>query len=95
MRLPYCPPCFKEEQISFLKPFLDQFPLAILASSASDGGFPLISHLPMLVDLEKGILKGHLSRANPHWKYLSESKASARMHIFLHLFINQRNNMEK
>jgi transcriptional regulator len=34
------------------------------------GGTPFASHLPFVLDRERGLLLGHVARANPHWRAL-------------------------
>jgi len=41
--------------------------------TADDAGAPFATHLPLLVDETRGplgTLRGHVARANPHWRYL-------------------------
>jgi transcriptional regulator len=47
-------------------------PFAILISSADDG--PFATHLPLFVSVadEKVMLRGHVAKANPHWRYLEQ-----------------------
>ena len=52
--------------------FMRANPFAILVSSSPDG--PFATHLP-LVTREAGnqvILRGHVARANPHWRHLEQ-----------------------
>jgi transcriptional regulator len=42
--------------------------------TADDAGAPFATHLPILVDATRGprgTLRGHVARANPHWRYLA------------------------
>ena len=41
--------------------------VATLVSVDADGR-PIASHLPILWDAEKRIARGHIARANPHWR---------------------------
>ena len=47
-------------------------PFAILISTAETG--PFATHLPLFVrtEEEKVILRGHVAKANPHWRYLEQ-----------------------
>src|SRR5579863_4208336 len=47
-------------------------PFAILISCTGDG--PFATHLPLFVREEKGKiqLRGHVAKANPHWRYLEQ-----------------------
>jgi transcriptional regulator len=52
--------------------FMHANPFAILISSIDSG--PFATHLPLhvQVDGEKVLLRGHVAKANPHWRYLEE-----------------------
>lgn len=56
-------------------------PFVILASNASDG--PFATHVPVVIR-EAGsqlLLRGHVAKANPHWKYLeADSKCLVIFH---------------
>ena len=47
-------------------------PFAILISTTTDG--PFATHLPLFVtgQGEKLLLRGHVAKANPHWRYLEQ-----------------------
>ena len=57
-----------EDAIAFMR----ANPFAILISSADDG--PFATHLPLFVSVadEKVMLRGHVAKANPHWRYLEQ-----------------------
>lgn len=64
----YVPASFAVEDPVRLHAFLHEFPFAILTTAA---GELLASHLPLLVDSSRGefgVLRGHVARANPHWR---------------------------
>jgi transcriptional regulator len=45
--------------------------------TADDAGVPFATHLPMLVDPARGplgTLRGHVARANPHWRYVAAGR---------------------
>ena len=48
----------------------------------SDGGEPLITHLPLLWEPggEHGALCGHMARANPHWRAFAQGHTVAVFH---------------
>ena len=50
--------------------FMRANPFAILISTTNDG--PYATHLPLSVhsEGERTALRGHVSKANPHWRYL-------------------------
>jgi len=65
----YVPAHFAETRTEIVESFLRQHPFCSLVTSGPTGLFA--SHLPMRLDVsrgEKGVLRGHLARANPHWK---------------------------
>src|SRR5207237_1079539 len=39
-------------------------------------GAPFATHLPFLLDRERGLLLGHVARANPHWRALGNGAES-------------------
>lgn len=67
----YVPRPFAEPRPEVLHAFLRQYPLAALVSVSADG--LTASHVPLLLDANAGVLRGHLARANPHWRALAES----------------------
>jgi transcriptional regulator len=68
----YIPEYFRvlkhEDSIAFMR----ANPFAILISTADAG--PFATHLPLFVRTaeEKVILRGHVAKANPHWRYLEQ-----------------------
>jgi transcriptional regulator len=67
----YIPPSYRETDRSVLLDFLAAHPLGVLVSSTSGGERGLYAtHLPLHVDRERGVLQGHLARANPHVGHL-------------------------
>jgi transcriptional regulator len=57
-----------EEAIAFMR----ANPFAILISTTSEG--PFGTHVPVVIreDGEKMLIRGHVAKANPHWRYLEE-----------------------
>lgn len=56
--------------------FMRANPFTILISSTAEG--PFATHVPVVI-AENGdqlLLRGHVAKANPHWKYLQESPAN-------------------
>jgi transcriptional regulator len=65
----YLPPNFKQDQVPVLHEAIRRSGLATLVTSGADG--LIASHVPMLLDPEPGpygMLRGHVSRANPQWR---------------------------
>ncbi len=66
-------------------------PFAILISSADDG--PFATHLPLFVSVadEKVMLRGHVAKANPHWRYLEQQTQCLTIFHGPHSYISPSN----
>jgi transcriptional regulator len=66
-------------------------PFAILVSSTSDG--PFATHIPVVIreQGEQILIRGHVAKANPHWKYLQEQPRSMMIFHGPHAYISPRN----
>lgn len=65
----YTPHIFREQDQEVLQRFLQEYSFATLLTWQE--GAPFVSHLPLLYRPEPapfGVLRGHMARANPHWK---------------------------
>ena len=75
----YIPAAFREDRIERLSELMRNYPLATLVTMGSSG--LIASHVPLLYESlpdSPGILRGHLSRANPQWQdFRSEVEALA------------------
>jgi len=74
----YIPPHFREERLDVLQGLMEENSFATLVSQTPDGLYA--THIPILVDRTAGplgTLRGHVARANPHWKHLGGSEALA------------------
>ncbi len=71
-KLVYIPEHFRVEDTEIALAFMRANPFAILVSSI--GPEPFSTHVPIVIrqDGHQIRLRGHVARANPHWKYLSE-----------------------
>ncbi|HEY5646464.1 MAG TPA: FMN-binding negative transcriptional regulator [Pseudomonadales bacterium] len=70
----YTPDAFLETRTDALHELIVQHPFATLITL--DGGIPLINHLPLLLDPDRGpcgVLRGHVARANPLWQVLAQA----------------------
>jgi transcriptional regulator len=68
----YLPAHFAEGRVPVLHEAIRGAGLASLVTSGPDG--PEVSHVPLLLDTNDsplGTLRGHLARANPHWRTAS------------------------
>lgn len=71
----YQPPLFKEDRLDVLHGLMRAHPFGLIISVGPDGE-PMANAIPLLLEAapgEKGTLRGHLARANPHWKALAET----------------------
>lgn len=66
-------------------------PFAILISSTNDG--PFATHLPLSIHDEEGkvTLRGHVAKANPHWRYLETQPQCLTIFHGPHSYISPRN----
>ena len=65
----YQPPLFREDRLDVMHDLIRAHPFGLLVS-AGPGGL-LANAVPMVLDSassEKGTLRAHVARANPHWK---------------------------
>lgn len=69
----YQPPLFREDRLDVLHGLMQAHPFGLIVSVGPDGE-PMANAIPLLLDPaagEKGTLRGHLARANPHWQSLA------------------------
>jgi transcriptional regulator len=71
--------------------FMQANPFAILISATDDG--PFASHVPVVIR-EAGdqlILRGHVAKANPHWRYLEQNPQCLTIFHGPHSYISPSN----
>jgi transcriptional regulator len=59
--------------------------------TADDTGLPFATHLPFLVDDARGrlgTLRGHVARANPHWRYLAAGRPTVVVFSGAHAYVS-------
>jgi transcriptional regulator len=59
--------------------------------TADDAGAPFATHLPILVDPARGALgtlRGHVARANPHWRYLAAGRPTLVIFSGAHAYVS-------
>ena len=59
--------------------------------TADDAGAPFATHLPILVDATRGprgTLRGHVARANPHWRYLAAGRPTLVVFAGAHAYVS-------
>lgn len=79
----YIPNSFAERDLPTLLSYLEAHPLAVLVTRSREEGL-VATHLPLLVQREvgeMGALFGHVARANPHARALTDESAES-MAIF-------------
>ena len=75
----YIPQAFREARVPVMHGLMEAHPFATLISASSSG--LVASHIPMVLERagsELGVLRGHVSRANPQWReFVPEVEALA------------------
>ena len=68
----YIPEHFRVEDHATAIAFMRANPFAILISTTNDG--PFATHVPVVIrDIGDHVaIRGHVAKANPHWRYLQE-----------------------
>jgi transcriptional regulator len=76
-----------EEAVAFMR----ANPFAILISTTTDG--PFATHLPLFVtgQGEKLLLRGHVAKANPHWRYLEQQAQCMTIFQGPHAYVSPSN----
>jgi transcriptional regulator len=74
----YVPSAFAQTDRALLLAYAASHPFATVITSpcaadvASGGESVAVSHLPLLVDAERGVLRGHLARENPQFAHFAD-----------------------
>lgn len=74
----YVPASFAESEDNRLWRLVRDWPFATLISST--GEVPWVSHLPLVADEDRRVLRGHMAKANPHWRALDAGDSLAIFH---------------
>ena len=85
----YIPDAFRETDRKALHQLMRQNSFATLITI--DGGVPLASHLPILVDSDRGdhgTLCGHMARANPQWRDFSDGREALAIFQGPHAYVS-------
>ncbi len=89
----YIPEYFRVREHEDALKFMRANPFAILISSTDAG--PFATHLPLFVRAasgeEKIILRGHVAKANPHWRYLEQQPQCLTIFHGPHAYISPSN----
>lgn len=87
----YIPEHFRSKDRSAALAFMRDNPFAILVSTTNDG--PFATHVPVVIR-ETGdrlILRGHVAKANPHWRYLEQEPHCLMIFHGPHAYISPTN----
>ena len=92
----YIPKAFREDDIDILHAFMREYSFATLVTQQN--GELLASHLPFLLDAERGTLSGgqvsygtliaHMARANPQWRNFTETQEALAIFQGPHTYIS-------
>jgi len=87
----YIPEHFRVRDHATAMSFMRANPFAILISSIEIG--PFATHLPLVIQEqeERVILRGHVAKANPHWRYLQQQARSLVIFHGPHAYISPKN----
>lgn len=68
----YIPEYFRVRDHATALAFMRANPFAILVSTTEEG--PFASHVPVVIreNGEQVLLRGHVAKANPHWRYIEQ-----------------------
>ncbi len=93
----YVPEHFRLRHDEDALAFMRANPFAILISTTDDG--PFATHLPLSVQTKTGengsetkiLVRGHVARANPHWRYLEQQPNCLTIFHGPHAYISPSN----
>jgi transcriptional regulator len=87
----YIPEHFRVREHSAALAFMRANPFTILISSTDEG--PFATHLPIVSrdEGDKLILRGHVAKANPHWRYLEQQPRSLVIFHGPHAYVSPAN----
>lgn len=87
----YIPEHFRARHHQDAVAFMRTNPFAILISTTDDG--PFATHLPLFVreNGESLTLRGHVAKANPHWRYLQQHPECLTIFHGAHSYISPSN----
>ena len=87
----YIPEHFRVHDHADAIAFIHANPFAILVSSTDDG--PFATHLPVVVKSmgENLVIRGHVAKANPHWRHLEQNPTCMMIFHGPHSYISPSN----
>jgi len=81
----YNPPHFREERPEVLHQAIREIGFATLVTEGQNG--LEANHLPFLLDAERGVLRGHVARANPVWKDARQDREALVIFLGPHAYV--------
>jgi transcriptional regulator len=87
----YIPEHFRIREQATAVAFMRANPFAILVSATAEG--PFASHVPVVIreNGEQITLRGHVAKANPHWRYIEQDPQSLMIFHGPHAYISPSN----
>ncbi len=87
----YIPEHFRVREHADAIGFMRANPFAIMISSTDEG--PFATHLPLSVrgDGDRLVLRGHVAKANPHWRYLEQNPECLTIFHGAHAYVSTSN----
>ena len=87
----YIPEHFRVREHADAIGFMRANPFAILISSTDEG--PFATHLPLSVrgDGDRLVLRGHVAKANSHWRYLEQNPECLTIFHGAHAYVSTSN----
>src|SRR5581483_4628579 len=87
----YVPEHFRVEDRQKAIHFMRENPFAVLVSTAADG--PFATHVPVVIreQGEQILIRGHVAKANPHWRYLEQQPNCLMIFHGPHAYISPAN----
>jgi transcriptional regulator len=87
----YIPEHFRVREHADAMAFMRANPFSILVSQSEDG--PFATHLPVVIREhgEQLLIRGHVAKANPHWKYLEQQSTCLTIFHGPHAYISPVN----
>jgi transcriptional regulator len=87
----YIPEHFRVREQETTIVFMQANPFAILISQTAEG--PFATHLPLVIrqNDEQVILRGHVAKANPHWRYLKSQPQALVIFHGPHAYVSTTN----
>lgn len=87
----YIPEHFRNEDRASAVAFMRANPFAILVSNTDNG--PFATHVPVVIpeSADKLTIRGHVAKANPHWRYLQNNPQCLMIFHGPHAYVSPAN----